>query len=217
MRNWLSASFATEALLQCKDDYGSLDNLWLGLLAQPGTMLYHMSDMAHPFFVTGSTDYGVICWKVRAGRNKGVRYMVLDITSEQPWVLKCITDLDGWMCLPCRALPPTACPLPIAKGIVPSPTDEFGTGATLFRYAAHQGFKGLTAPRLKKLIAHVKLRFEDVAPTLELDMCKALVRAAIPGVTDEQLLNILEKRAMKKPTLKGTVAAEDLENITDFC
>lgn len=145
-------------------DYGSLDNLWLSLLAQPGTSLYNMSDMAHPLFVIGSTDYGVSCWKARAGRDNWARYMVLDTTSEQPWVLKRIADLDGWMCLLGRALPPAACPSPTAMSIVPGPTYEFGAGATLFRYAAHQGFKGLTAPRLKQLLAHVKLRLERMWP-----------------------------------------------------
>jgi len=66
-------------------------------------------------------------------------------------------------------------------------------------------------------MVELELTFDGAVPTLEYEVCRALVEHALPGLSDEQVVDILARRGATKPQrFNIAVGSDDLEALADI-
>lgn len=202
-RRRLAAS-AWRLAVTLSGDWSNMSAAWLGLLVEPGMML-HREGQAGAMLVFGVTQYGLWARRARLIKvNDEASGFYVDVfgaraATEDPFCFVVVTDLQGWRVVRVTVVPPVEVPSSMSdtgvRGLV---LQAQARGTSLLRAAAQTGFRHLTVFFMKKLVSHLRLRFDIGAyPRTEPELVTALFRYVMPTASPEDLALAMQQRDMK--------------------
>ena len=91
-----------------------------------------------------------------------------------------------------------------------------GRSVRILEHAARHGFRGMNLAHLKELMNILEMTFAGPPPTLEYEVCRALVEYILPGLSAPEVLALLEQRTFRlKPKYETYITADCLDGLTD--
>ena len=183
------------ALRAVHADLTKLQDAWLSLLVEPGTLLV-LPGQQIKHYVAGVTQWGLITVPVKYKEVGANTWLVPTSNGKVGWLT--LTSLDDWR----ASRPRLHAPAEVAKvngnnfgHICMGWLLVQGEGSSIPALSARQGFRQLTGPFLQKLMAYAKLKFpRGERPTKVRDMAAALIKHFLHSANDDFINACLRKR-----------------------
>ena len=184
--SWKKAQLSWRSLAAAQGNWERLAGSWRSLLARPGMLLNHKgSGLLH--LCLGSTAAGMLTWKV--GCRTGTREIFFPSSSKVE--IHVISQVDEWNATECEVKEYVASDGSHLVGPCVS-----RRGLDLVKWAARDGFAGLTLFWLKRLCADVGVGSADVVKPLTTENYVRALAKKILGdhATDDVLKEALFRR-----------------------
>lgn len=160
---WKTYALSWRLLVDCTSDVGNISKAWLSFLACEGALVYRPSADGGEIPVAKGLVLAVTASGLLVAPLKRDRYCDLKLfeiaTGEVQFVT--ITDHEGWMLAPLKAIPPSA----YSQKKLPQARDKVPDGMAIamatelipmLQQAAKQSFRHTTCKHLPKLLAILK-------------------------------------------------------------
>ena len=210
--SWPTPSAPARQLVPCawslailyEGDWGKMRHAWLSLLAGKGTIL-HRKGKRGTWLVVTVTQYGLVLRTLRFLKSPTTGNLFCipapaDAEGSNVLQFIAITSLDeGWRACSAIAKPPGELPVDLQAAWHGISFEPSGHGRPLLQCAADDGFRQLTGAFLKKLIAHMGLRFgPGMYPKTVNDMVAALMKHLDPNTSEQDVAQAMARRVSNR-------------------
>ena len=183
----------------------AIENYWLAMLMAPA-QLYRKVGTTTWFFCLGQAwQSASLGWPVTE-EDGYVTPMLGASIADVAWMV--VLEVEHWECQPVLWHSPVQCcmagGLARPKGIV---AKKVGPVLTYLQAAAKECFFKLSQPTIKKILGMVP--HTDPGTTL-FENLKCLITALLPGATDEEIMDILQKRLKPPPATAAELLSDDV-------
>lgn len=208
----------TYNIMMFKTDMKKLKDTWLSLLATKGCMLWHEDDGPdEAWWVASTSKHSVTVFKLNKEFCDGKRYWTFDhLDPEQTWKQITITNVHGWFCRDVCPVPPGIFRLRMQDDLAKPRICLFedGPDLQLSKFAATQGFRGVTVPLMQKL--WTLLTVNGPKPRLEAAIVRGLVEHHFPNAPDEEIVLYCERRhSSNESWLESIIDQADMDDVGD--
>lgn len=178
--------------------WGRLGSFWQGLVLLEETVVKH-KPTGCMYIVVATSAWTSMLWPL-GQQLCGNRELLLPSVHESAGPrLFCIDDVTLWAVIPCKAMPPAVLQHELGLKEAPSSVALVRTGGDEepLRYAASFGFRGLQLHVMRKVAVLLNVP-SDKWPNSTLEFAMVLVKAAIPGIGNNELAAMMKGRLAKK-------------------
>jgi hypothetical protein len=203
------------ACLQCCLDleWGQVGDAWMTLLLAAGAIVIHRSESKTAFIVCWVCKWGAILWQMEQwsfGTFSYLKPAAPTLASPVPWKYVQVVSFMDWKAAPTKAVPPCKLPEGIGRRAVRCTMD--GKAQHILKFSARTCFINCQISHLKLLLPLTGYEPPSArqAPKSEAELCKALVKHVLQGISDEEVVRILARR-FKPAKLESVLRDEDVQ------
>lgn len=204
--NYLLLGLRTAGFLQLAMD--DLQKTWRCCLLRPGDMVVHVDDALDTrcFWVLKSDEYGALTWKCSVEFLDGVSWIKPVRKGEEevePFAIIHMLTLDDFLFMDVSAYSPQEFQAQMGDqdtGMLHMFFKQHG--AALTSTLVHNGrraFSGITTPQMIRIFEAAGFEWPGTRrPTLEMDVCYALLQQVFPDLDHDEIMRILARRNKQK-------------------
>lgn len=204
-----------------------LKSAWLSMLVPDWSLFGNRKEGIHStVYVLCATVHGVLGWScsvVTASDEHAEIVMDFDAPAKK-WKFVTVTDgnLDEWSCNEvkplCPALALAVLPKSSKCGCMRMVCSKQGGGASLLRFAARSGLRGLIVALLRRLYRFLEVPHKGALPSTEANLAYGLVKHLFPEKSHDEINAIVALRSARRGSaVEVTSGSNDVDDVAaDF-
>lgn len=218
---WLNLPILHHSFMHSEGNARKMKRYWMSLLLVPGIVVTHTDSLLDDsaYFILQTSVHGALVLPVVCKFVDGVTWICFDEGLSAADFLH-LDDPHEWLVLQTAPAMPRN-----LSDLFGAQIDEFGLRRArlrvcgkslvpLFEFNARLAFKQLTVPLMNRLMDEYNMHGIGSRPLLEEEVLKKLVRAVLPGIAEDELLEIVSLRRKPKPRAEyETVITEAAKHI----